>query len=247
MQRTGPQRPARSSDPPAQGGLGGAVSRSEASTWGRWKGVGRTEAGSAGVPRLFSNNAPSPQPRPLIRAPQPRPPLLRFLGPGNERTLEPNADPGSNPDSATHGAWPPGATGPRPPSCGRVGAWKRRLPARSSPAGSSVSLFSLVFFFFIPSSLASFSSRLRNPGQTAAFSNPSRPPGAQRASPLPRPAPRPERRPGPGRPHAVVPDLNLRASVGEGCCRPQPIGGAGQLGPPWALPRLAGGGRCPLE
>lgn len=104
-----------------------------------------------------------------------------------------------------------------------------------------------IFFFFIPSSLASFSSRLRNPGQTAAFSNPSRPPGAQRASPLPRPAPRPERRPGPGRPHAVVPDLNLRASVGEGCCRPQPIGGAGQLGPSWALPRLAGGGRCPPE
>lgn len=36
-----------------------------------------------------------------------------------------------------------------PPSLhGRVGAWKRRLPARSSPAGSSVSLFFLGFFFF---------------------------------------------------------------------------------------------------
>lgn len=114
-----------------------------------------------------------------------------------------------------------------PPSLhGRVGAWKRQLPARSSPAGSSVSLFFLGFFF-PPSSLASFSSRLRNPGQTAAFSNPSRPPGAQRASPLPRPAPRPQRRPEPGRPHAVVLVLNLPASVGEGGCRPHPIGGAG--------------------
>lgn len=40
----------------ARGYLGGAVRRSEASTWGRWKGVGRTEVGSGSVPRSVSNS-----------------------------------------------------------------------------------------------------------------------------------------------------------------------------------------------
>lgn len=192
----------------------------EASTWGRWKGVGRTEAGFSGVPRWVSNIWPSTasvstgQPRPLTRPP-PCPAIspFRFLDLGGERTQEPDAAPGSNPDSVTRGAWPPGAglgNGPTTPSSGRVGARKRRLPARSSPAASSVSLFSLGFFFFHPCPFASFSSRgsaiLAKP---QPLSNPSRPPGAQGASPLPRPAPRPERRPGPGPPT-------------RGCSRAQP-------------------------
>lgn len=39
---------------------------------------------------------------------QPCHPPFRFLALGGERTLEPNADPGSSSNSATHGAWPPG-------------------------------------------------------------------------------------------------------------------------------------------
>lgn len=116
---------------------------------------------------------------------------------------------------------------PTTPSSGRVGARKRRLPARSSPAASSVSLFSLGIFFFHPCLLVSFSSWLRNPGQTAAFSNPSRPPGAQGASPLPRPAPRPERRPGRGPPT-------------RGCSGSQPA----FISRRGLLPNLADRGRC---
>lgn len=119
---------------------------------------------------------------------------------------------------------------PTTPSSGRVGARKRRLPARSSPAASSVSLFSLGIFFFHPCLLVSFSSWLRNPGQTAAFSNPSRPPGAQGASPLPRPAQRPERRPGPGPPTG-------------GCSGAQPA----FISRRGLLPNLADRRRCPAR
>lgn len=119
---------------------------------------------------------------------------------------------------------------PTNPSSGRVGARKRRLPARSSPAASSVSLFFLGIFFFHPCLLVSFSSWLRNPAKP-------QPLAILRAHPAPREPHRCRDPPrgqsaarDPGRPRAVVPELNLPSSVGEGCCRTQPIGGTARLG-----------------
>lgn len=151
---------------------------------------------STGQPRPLTRAPPSPVIAPL---PHPHSVFLDLGGERNKSGMQTQVRIPTLPPVAP-GLREPASKGPTTPSSGRVGARKRRLPARSSPAASSVSLFSLGFFFFHPCPLASFSSRLRNPGQTAAFSNPSRPPGAQGASPLPRPAPRPERRPGPGPP-----------------------------------------------
>lgn len=139
---------------------------------------------------------------------------------------------------------PASATGPRPPPLaewviGSVGflaaARPRHLVFPFSPSA---------FSFFIPARLHLFllgSAILAKPQPLAIL----------RAHPAPR-EPHHCRDPprgqsaarDPSRPRAVVPELNLPSSVGEGCCGPQPVGGAARLGRSGALLGLAAGGRC---
>lgn len=128
---------------------------------------------------------------------------------------------------------PASATGPRPPPLAEwvIGSFGF-LPA-ARPRHLVFPFSPSAFSFFIPARLHLFllgSAILAKPQPLAILHAHPAPREPHRCRDPPRGQSAARDR---SRPRAAVPELNLPSCVGEGCCRPQPIGGS------------AGGGRCP--